>query len=415
MAAADDCGHHGRLLPLDDALASYGREVRVLATETVALTQALHRVLAEPVTAAVDLPMFTQSAVDGYALRAADLAAATDAAPQRLPLSGEVRAGVAPTAALPAGQTWRIFTGGRLPDGADTVARQEIVERDGDIAILRDALPCGTDVRDRGEELRAGSTLATPGQRVHSGLLAALAMAGVASVAVRRAPRIRVLVTGDEVATSGAPGEAGVFDANGPLTRAWFSEHGYAAPRIDYVVDDRAALEAAMRDALADSDLLLTTGGVSVGDHDLIRPVATDLGVREVFWQVAQKPGKPLYFGVRDDGAQRRLLIGLPGNPGAVLMGLHLHVAAILSQLQGEAEPAPHWRDGRLAAAVRADAREQLLRMTLRIDSDGQVWLERLGRQASHMLSNLSAATALVRIPAGTALDTGAHVRWLGL
>src|SRR3546814_7276117 len=114
-----------------------------------------------------------------------------------------------------------------------------------------------------------------------------------------------------------------------------------------------------MNEALLDCDLLLTTGGVSVGDHDLVRPVAEELGVREVFWQVAQKPGKPLYFGVRDDAGVRRLMLGLPGNPGAVLIGLHVHVAAMLAQLHAVRDPAPQWRAGRLAAAVRADARDR--------------------------------------------------------
>lgn len=409
-----DCAH-GALLPLDDALGCYAREVRPLPTQRLPLIDALQHVLAAPVAAAVDLPMFTQSAVDGYALRSADLAGASDATPLRLPVAGEVRAGVAPDAALGAGRTQRIFTGGRLPPGADTVARQEIIERDGGHAVLRHALAAGVDVRRRGEELRAGSVLAQAGQRLHAGLIAALAMAGVRVVDVVRMPRVRVLVTGDEVAQEGAPGDAGIFDANGPLLRSWFVERGYPPPKIDYVIDDRATLRAAMDEALRDCDLLLTSGGVSVGDHDLVRPVAADLGVREVFWQVAQKPGKPLYFGVRDDGGVRRLILGLPGNPGAVLIGLHVHVAAVLARLQNASAAAPDWRAGRLVDAVRADAREQLLRMSVRIDVDGQIWLQRLDRQDSHMLSNLAAAGALVRIPAGVASAAHASVQWLAL
>ncbi|WP_028006515.1 molybdopterin molybdotransferase MoeA [Solimonas flava] len=413
MSHDDRCGH-GALLALDDALAAYRREVRPLAAETRPLGEALGRVLAAPVSARVDLPMYTQSAVDGYALRAADLVGAAPDAPRRLPLCGEVRAGVAPQDALPPGQAMRIFTGGRLPAGADTVARQEIVGRDGATALLREALAPGTDVRERGEELRAGAALAAAGQRLHAGLIAALAMAGVDAVRVVRAPRVSLLVTGDEVAAS-VPGEAGVYDANGPLVRSWFAEHGYEPPRTIYVPDERAQLSQVLADALADSDLVLSTGGVSVGDHDLVRPVAAALGVREVFWQVAQKPGKPLYFGLRDDGDARRLILGLPGNPGAVLIGLYVHVAALLAQLEAAAAPAPPWRAGRLAAAVRADAREQLLRMAVRVDDDGGIVLERLGRQASHMLSNLAAAGALARVPAGRALDAGAIVQWLPL
>src|SRR3546814_818693 len=175
----DDACAHGDLLPLDTALATYAREIAALPSRRIALNDALQQVLAAPVVATVDLPMFIQSAVDGYALRAEDLAAATETTPVRLPLAGEVRAGVAPDAPLRAGETQRIFTGGRLPDGADTVARQEIVERDGEFAVLRRTLPLATDVRHRGEELRAGAELAQAGQKLHAGLLAALALAGI--------------------------------------------------------------------------------------------------------------------------------------------------------------------------------------------------------------------------------------------
>jgi len=408
--AHDVCGH-GALLALDEALARYA-QIRPLPATRLRPEAALHHVLAAPASAAVDLPMYVQSAVDGYALRHADLVPG-----QPLPQTGEVRAGVAAEGPLPAKTAMRIFTGGRLPEGADTVARQEIVERreDGQI-VIREALALGADVRQRGEELRAGASLAAAGQRLHAGLLAALAMAGVREVQAIAPPRVALLVTGDEIATDAEPGAAGVYDANGPLVRSWFRERGLEVALTRYVVDDEAQLRAALGEALDTADLVLTTGGVSVGDHDLVRPVATSLGVREVFWQVAQKPGKPLYFGLRDAANGRQtVLLGLPGNPGAVLIGLHVHVAAVLARLQGASEAAPAWRAGRLAAPVRADAREQLLRMALRIDESGQIWLERLGRQASHMLSNLSSASALVRIPAGRALDAQAVVQWLPL
>ncbi|WP_028079193.1 molybdopterin molybdotransferase MoeA [Solimonas soli] len=413
--AHDACGH-GNLLSLDEALARYAL-IRPLQATRLAPEAALHHVLAAPASAAVDLPMYMQSAVDGYALRRADLAGGA-----ALPLAGEVRAGVAAEGPLPARAAMRIFTGGRLPDGADTVARQEIVERrdDGTI-VVGDALAPGADVRQRGEELRAGAQLASAGQHLHAGLVAALAMAGVREVDAIAPPRVALLVTGDEIVTTAAPGvdgpaQASVFDANGPLVRSWFRARGLHAPLTRYVVDDEARLSAALAEALDGADLVLTTGGVSVGDHDLVRPVASALGVHEVFWQVAQKPGKPLYFGLRDAGTSaQKVLLGLPGNPGAVLIGLHVHVAAVLARLQGSADAAPAWRHGRLAAPVRSDAREQLLRMALRVDDSGQVWLDKLGRQASHMLSNLADAGALARIPAGRALEAQAVVQWLPL
>ena len=407
-----DCGSEQGLLSLDAALAAYARELAPLPVQRVPLEAARAQVLAAAVVATVDLPTYAQSAVDGYALHAADLAGASSAQPVRLPVIGEVRAGFAPDAPLSRGAALRIFTGGRMPLGADTIVRQEIVQRDGSDALFVAPLEVGTDLRLRGEELQAGTTLAETGQRLDSGLLAALAMAGVTQVETYTPPRVTLLVTGDEV---GKAGDAGVFDANGPLVRSWFAERGYAAPVTQYVVDDEAQLRAALSAALDSSDLVLTTGGVSVGDHDLVRPVASKLGVREVFWQVAQKPGKPLYFGVREHDGHRSVLLGLPGNPGAVVIGLHIHVATALARLQGLSSETPGWRYGRLMAPVRADSREQLLRMRVVIDAEGQISLHKLGHQASHMLSNLAFADALMRVPAGVALQAGDSVRWLPL
>lgn len=406
-----DCGH-GALLPLDEALACYHRELRRLPSISGTPDALRGHVLAQAVQSSVDLPMFTQSAVDGYALRAADTKGASAAQPLRLPLVGEVRAGIAPPQALQARQAMRIFTGGRLPEGADTVARQEIVRRDGEQMLLGTALALGTDVRERGGELRVGAPLASPGQRLHAGLVAALAMAGTAQVQVHRQPRVRVLVTGDEISTA-PTGAAEVYDANGPLTRSWFAERGHAIPDCRTVADRREELQAALREALDEADLVITTGGVSVGDYDLVRPVASELGVREVFWQVSQKPGKPLYFGVRQDGERQKAIIGLPGNPGAVLVCLHVHVAELLAAL-GAAER-PLWRSGVLTQAIRADEREQLLRMSVRLDEQGRALLAPLPRQASHMLSNLSAASALVRIAPGRAPEAGETAAWLPL
>jgi molybdopterin molybdotransferase len=391
--------------PLADALAAYGSVLRALPVERCPLSQALHRVLAGPATSAVDLPPFTQSAVDGYALRATD-------AGLELTLIGEVPAGSPAVRALGPGTGMRILTGGMLPRGADTVARQEIVERHGERIRIVKGLAAGADTRHRGEELGRGAELASAGQRLDAGLIAALAMAGVREVGVRRRPRIAVLITGDELARDGAalaPGQ--VHDANGPLLRHWLVERGYGEPQLEYVADTPEAVRAALARALGHADLVLSTGGVSVGDRDYLPQLAPELGVEKVFWQVAQKPGKPLWFGTRGSTG----FLGIPGNPAAVLVCLTVHVAAALAVLEGCA--APPWHRGRLAAPVKADARrDRLVRAQRSFGEDGGVSLKALPKQDSHMLSNLAAADTLLWLSArGADYAPGDVVRWCPL
>ncbi|MDR6643172.1 molybdopterin molybdotransferase [Luteibacter sp. 1214] len=394
------------LLPLGETFEHYRRHVERLPTHHVALELALGAVLAESAIARIALPRFTQSAVDGYALRTVDGQAERS-------LVGTSAAGDPADVVVGSGQAVRILTGGVLPQGADAVARQEIVQRTGSGIALTEAVRVGEAIRHEGEELAAGATIAEAGQRVTAGLIAALAMAGVETVEVYRRPRVAVLVTGDEVVRAGEPlGPGLVYDANGPLLRAWFVEHGYGEPVVAYVRDDEAALEEAMSAALDSADLVVTSGGVSVGDRDFVPAVADRLGVRKVFWKVAQKPGKPLWFGTREG----RALLGMPGNPAAVLVCLSVHARAVLAQLEGEAVDQPAWRQGRLGAPVEADAeRDRLVRMRLDM-SDGVASLDVLPRQESHMLSNLASAHALVWLPSRSeAFAAGERVAWIPL
>jgi molybdopterin molybdotransferase len=394
------------LLPLADTFAHYRRHVDALPTQRIALELALGAVLAKPVAAVISLPRFTQSAVDGYALRAGD-------GRSERALVGTSAAGDPAAVVVGPGQAVRILTGGVVPEGADAVARQEIVERTGaGITLTADVAPREA-MRFEGEELVAGTIVAAAGQRITAGLVAALAMAGVVEVEVHRRPRVVVLVTGDEVVRAGEPlGPGSVYDANGPLLRAWFVEQGYGEPVVAYVRDDEAALEEAMSAALDSADVVVTSGGVSVGDRDFVPAVAERLGVRKVFWKVAQKPGKPLWFGMREGKA----VLGMPGNPAAVLVCLMVHARVVLARMEGETSHQPAWRQGLLATAVDADGeRDRLVRMRLDM-GEGHVSLAVLPRQESHMLSNLADAQALVWLPArAEAFAAGERVAWLPL
>ncbi|PTR28529.1 molybdopterin molybdotransferase [Luteibacter sp. OK325] len=392
------------LLPLQETFGLYRKWVGRLPTHRLPVELALGSVLAEAATARIALPRFTQSAVDGYALRAAE-----GEAPRTL--IGTAAAGEPAGVVVGTGQAVRILTGGVVPEGADAVARQEIVERTGTGIVLTEAVRTGDAIRYEGEELAAGSIIANAGQRITAGLVAAFAMAGIDTVEVYRRPRVAVLITGDEVLRAGEPLAPGmVYDANGPLLRAWFVENGYGEPVVAYVRDDEAALEEALSAALDSADIIVTSGGVSVGDRDFVPSVADRLGVRKVFWKVAQKPGKPLWFGMREG----KVLLGMPGNPAAVLVCLAVHARAVLGRLEGETADQPKWRGGVLSAAVDADAeRDRLVRMRLH-NEEGVVRLEALPRQDSHMLSNLASAHALVWLPSrAEAFASGERVSWI--
>lgn len=403
------CSGEG-LISLDQALNTYVEQVKQLPVVSKTVLQAQHHILARDVIAPIGLPLFTQSAVDGYALRQEDI----DSGMTDFELIGEIRAGIEQNQELKTGQALRIFTGGKLPASSDTVVRQEIIQKNGKQIKLLEPISIGTDIRYQGEELKQGTLLAKQGQKINTGLVAALSMAGVQQVEVYCQPRVCVLITGDEV-TQTLEHDAQVFDANGPLISAWLHEIGIKEVHMQHVCDDEVSLKKALTEAFAAFDLVLTTGGVSVGDYDLIRPVSMQLGAEEIFWQVAQKPGKPLYFAkyTQTNNQQEGYLMGLPGNPAAVFIGLYVHAQTLLNCMQGKHDPLPAWKTGHFTQKLKSDSRERLLRMHVSCDSQGQIHLAPLPKQQSHMLSNLSSANSLVRIPANLVIDQATQLAYL--
>lgn len=397
------------MISLSEALALYPLHVRPLRTQPTPLQTALGHVLRAPAQARCDLPRFSQSALDGYVFTNDDAAT-----PTTLTITDSIAAGdTGELRPLQNGECQRILTGARVPPNAGAVIGQENTSvADGRMTFSQPLKP-GANIRWQGEELRENATIGRTGQRLTPGHLASLAAAGIHEVVVTRMPRIRVLVSGDEVKTAGTPLLDGqIWDANGPLALAWLHAQGYEAD-LHYVSDTREAVAEALNAALAEVDLIITTGGVSVGDRDYIIPVAESLGVERVFWKVAQKPGKPIYFGQRGD----RSLIGLPGNPGAVLIGLTLHVRTVLDVMEGAATPGATFFSGTLTHDVKADAKRACLhRMRLEFSDDGRARLQPLPNQDSHMLSNLASADVLVHLPAQEQPHAaGSIVRWTRL
>ncbi|WP_180183824.1 molybdopterin molybdotransferase MoeA [Acinetobacter sp. YH01020] len=397
------CGAEAGLISVDEALTLIQTHTQSLAHETLALQHALGRYLAADVHSPIQLPLFAQSAVDGYAI-----CAAGEIKPgAQFKLIGEIRAGQTAEISLKAGQAVRIFTGAPIPEGTATVARQEIVKADRQQIELTAALSPHADIRDAGEEISIGQMLASKGQKLSVGAIAALSMAGIADCEVYAYPKVAVVITGDEVAENIEDYSAGkIFDANAPLISAWFQSQHVQVEVIHIADEKQAVLDLFNR--LKDSfDLILTTGGVSVGDYDFVRPAALDIGFQQIFWKVKQKPGKPMLFAqyLRPDSSSCYLL-GLPGNPAAVYVGMQIYTDRLLKALQGQT-PALDWFSAVMTHDLKADARERFLRMSAHFDKQGKLQLTSLSKQQSHMLSNLMQANCIVRIPAGQSVQAG--------
>ncbi len=405
------CGAEHGLISIDQALALIAQTVKPLAHERVPVEQALQRILAEEVHAPVDLPIFSQSAVDGYALAAAQHPIETG---QNFQVIGEIRAGQVSDVILEAGQAVRIFTGGKIPEGTTTVARQEIVRLHVEQQIeLTEDLAEHADIRDAGEEVQAGQVLTTQGQSLGVGAIAALCMAGVQRVSVYRQAKIAVVVTGDEVASHVDELQQGkIFDANTPMLKAWCQQQRLDA-EFFWVADQETALTELLQDLQLRFDLIITTGGVSVGDYDFVRPVALNLGFEQVFWKVKQKPGKPMFFACAQLAKHRCYLLGLPGNPAAVYVALQVYVSSLLRGLLGQSV-SPAWVSAVLQHELKSDRRERFLRMSAQVEQ-GQVQVTALKKQQSHMLSNLFDSNFLLRVPADTVLSAGTVLNGLYL
>ena len=404
------------LVPLEEAQAAILAACPVLDIRRVPLREAAGLVVAEAVTAQEDVPPFANTAMDGYAVRAADTTGAgRGRRPVRLDVVATLAAGAAPSTPVGSGQAVRIMTGAPLPPGADAVVMVEqtaSADEGSVVEILVEARP-GDHVRTAGSDVAAGATVFEPGAVLTPGHLGVLASLGRTEVdAVRRA-RVGVLSTGDELVEGPVPLAPGqIRDSNRPLVLALVAGARLEPVDLGIVADQPEALAAAVEAGVAACDALVTTGGVSAGDFDHMKAVLDRLGEMH-WWQVAIKPAKPLAFGTVGGVP----VFGLPGNPVSALVSFELFAAPALRQMSGH--KALH-RARTVAVADddfgrRADGKVHFVRVVLSVDAEGVVHARSAGGQGSHMLAALARADGLAVLPDGTGVPAGQQVRVIAL
>ena len=413
---SDDCfAFSGPLMPVDEVERLIAdRVLPVGEVEKVALPDALGRVLSRDLLAPLDLPPFANSAVDGYAVRYADLDARGET---RLRVAARVAAGQSATQPVTAGQAARIFTGAPMPDGADTVFMQEDTRVEGDAVIVPPGLKLGANRRLAGEDVEAGSVALAAGCRLapaHTALAAAL---GLTSLAVRRRVRVALFSTGDEIVEPGKPlTPARVYDSNRQMLTGMLLRLGASVTNLGILADERDQLAVALRAAAADHDLVLTTGGVSTGEADHVRDAVEQVG-RLVFWRVAIKPGRPIAMGVIPGPDQRSAaaFAGLPGNPVAAFVTFARIVRPLLLRLAGAAsEPL-------IALPVQAGfsykkkkGRREYVRVAVTRAGPGMLLAQKYPREGAGVISSLTETDGLAELAEDvTTIEPGTPIGFL--
>lgn len=393
------------MIAVGEALEILARTAGPLEAERVALAEASGRVLARDLLCDVDWPPFDTSAMDGYAVRIADVASPGAVLSER---AGLIAAGDGAAGGISSGEAARVMTGAPLPSGTEAIIPVERSRREGG-RVLFDIAPIpGAHIRRRGESVRAGTKLLEWGSRLSPGAVALAALAGADPVEVFRRPRVSIAVTGNElVSSTETPGAGKLRDSNGPMLFALCRAGGWKAALKARVADERSGVERLFADAGESEDVLITSGGVSAGDLDLLPAIARAKGFEILFHGVSVRPGKPIVFAKRD----RALWLGLPGNPVSSSVGFHLFGRYLLDRLEGDAAPgAPRVTAATVAPLPAAGARETYLDAVLSSVAGGNR-VEPVRSAGSHDIAAHARANALIRLLAGgPALPAGSVV-----
>jgi molybdopterin molybdotransferase len=395
------------VLDLETAVAQVLAALPAPQTERIPLTESAGRILAETIVSPLDLPPFDNSAMDGYAVRAADVQGAKPEAPARLCLQARIPAGETFAGELMPGECARVFTGAPVPRGADAVVMQEDASHEGNEVLILDAVQPRENVRFQGEDVREGATLAEAGEEIAPGLIGLLGAVGVGEITVGRRPVVGLIATGSELREAGQPLAPGqIYESNRAMLAALITRAG-GQPRVYPLVRDTLdATRVALEQAFAECDIVVTSGGVSVGELDFVKAAFTALGGELEFWRVAIRPGKPFVFGKLGG----RFIFGLPGNPVSAFVTFLVLAYPALRRWQGAGKPGLPVFSGVLGEPLSNPGdRRHFLRA--RVDADGRVFSA--GKQASHVLASLARADGLLEMAPGQHLAAGQTVALL--
>jgi len=379
------------------------------------LEEMLGYVLAEPVVAKFPMPQFDNSAVDGFGVLLRDVENASENSPVSLSLLGEVQAGAARTHTIASGQAVKILTGATVPSSVEAVVMREYCEENkGRIVVKIHAEP-GENIRRKGGEYPAGTEVLSAGMSVTPPVVGLLASLGFRSFAVYDKPRVAIIATGDELVPPGEPLQPGqIYNSNSFALRAALQAFGIEPTDVLHALDSAESTRAAFEKAIKNADVVISTGGVSVGDYDYVKDVLESLGVQTVFWRIAVKPGKPVYFGIVHASASsnQKLVFGLPGNPVSGLVTYHQFVLPALRKLSGCPAVEPKPATAVLGSKLRKKpGRLDFIRGQVRYLDDGSLTVEPTVGQDSHMISGLAKADSLIHFAADAeSIEAGSKV-----
>jgi molybdopterin molybdotransferase len=393
------------MLSYQEALAKILEQATPLPVKRLKLGSLQGHVLAQAVLTKTELPRFDNSAVDGFGILTDDVANTSDQAPAKLRLLGEMSAGSAAMFRLEQGTCIKILTGARVPPSVESVVMREFCDEENGYVSVKYAAKPGENIRHKGAEFAAGQEILPLGIRITPPVVGLLATLGYSSFPVYSKPRIAFVITGDELVQPGhALGDGQIYDSNSYALQAAVTALGIEEWSCYYARDTRKSTRQAFAQAIEEADVVISSGGVSVGDHDYVKEVLADLNVKTIFWKIAIKPGKPVYFGTIDipkrKGA-RKMIFGLPGNPVSVLVTYHQFVKLALLKLMGISNPASRQYTAELTADLeKKPGRLDFVRATLSATADGTLKAAPTRGQDSHMLSGLVLADCLLHFDA---------------
>ncbi len=391
------------MISLDEARSAVLDHAEPLPATKATLESALGCVLALPVCTKLDLPSFDNSAVDGFGVHVDDVAGACERSPIRLELTRTVRAGEDVSGVeLPKGKAVKIMTGAVVPADVEAVTMREYCREERECVYVQRPAKPGENIRRRGEEFQQGQQVLDAGTRITPAVVGLLATVGLTDVEVHRKPRVAVLVTGDELVKPGTalrPGQ--IYESNSFALAAILREMGIADLRTLHLKDDKEVVTDGIRESLNGSDVLITVGGVSVGDFDYVKQAMADLGVEQIFWKINMKPGKPNFVGVfRKGSGANTLVFGLPGNPVSAQVSFHHLVRPAILKMMGAASVDRQRLLAELAADIQhKPGRREFLRGVLET-KQGRPVVRPVSGQGSHMQGGLAKANCLIDVPA---------------